>query len=133
MIDGPVGLDHGTHDEELCATTGWPRNHARKALAQALRPKVVRPRRARPPIYGPEVVAALVLCWARASVDESTTHPSRALLVSQRAGLTSRAGVTQNPVLTKSCSQAWWSRKARRSAWFLAGSEPDLLCAPGVE
>ena len=32
--------------DELCATTGWHRNHARKALGQALRPKVVRPRRA---------------------------------------------------------------------------------------
>jgi hypothetical protein len=27
--------------DELCATTGWHRNHARKALAAALRPKVV--------------------------------------------------------------------------------------------
>ncbi len=25
--------------DELCATTGWHRNHARKALGQALRPK----------------------------------------------------------------------------------------------
>jgi hypothetical protein len=50
--------------DELCATTGWHRNHARKALGQALRPKVVRPRRARQPTYGPEVVAALRLCWA---------------------------------------------------------------------
>jgi len=50
--------------DELCATTAWHRNHARKALGQALRPKVVRPRRARQPTYGPEVVAALRLCWA---------------------------------------------------------------------
>src|SRR5664279_3587160 len=40
--------------DELCATTGWHRNHARKALTQALRV----------PIYGPEVIAALAFCWA---------------------------------------------------------------------
>jgi hypothetical protein len=56
--------DKGKILDELCATTGWHRNHARKALGQALRPKVVRPRRARPPTYGPEVVVALRLCWA---------------------------------------------------------------------
>lgn len=56
--------DKGRILDELCATTGWHRNHARKALAQARRPRVVRPRRARPPTYGPEVVAALRFCWA---------------------------------------------------------------------
>jgi hypothetical protein len=50
--------------DELCATTGWHRNHARKALGAALRPKVVAPRRPRPPTYGPDVVAALRFCWA---------------------------------------------------------------------
>lgn len=51
--------------DELCATTGWHRNHARKALAAALGPRVVRAaRRRRPPTYGPEVVAALRFCWA---------------------------------------------------------------------
>ena len=45
--------------DELCATTGWHRNHARKALGQALRPTVVRPRQPRVPRYGREVVAAL--------------------------------------------------------------------------
>ena len=50
--------------DELCATTGWHRNHARKALAAALRPRVVRARRPRAPVYGPEVVAALAFCWA---------------------------------------------------------------------
>ncbi|GLP78882.1 DDE-type integrase/transposase/recombinase [Mycobacterium antarcticum] len=49
--------------DELCATTGWHRNHARKALTTALRPKLVTPRRPRPPTYGPEVVAALTVCW----------------------------------------------------------------------
>ena len=33
--------------DELCATTGWHRNHARKALGEALKPKVVRPRKPR--------------------------------------------------------------------------------------
>ncbi len=46
--------------DELCAITGWHRDHARKAL----RPRVVRRRTPRPPISGPNVVAALVFCWA---------------------------------------------------------------------
>lgn len=50
--------------DELCANTGWHRNHARKALKAALQPKVVAPRRSpRPPVYGPEVVEALRACW----------------------------------------------------------------------
>jgi len=57
-------VDKGKILDELCATTGWHRSHARKALGQALRPKVVRPRAARPPTYGPEVVVALRFCWA---------------------------------------------------------------------
>jgi transposase InsO family protein len=50
--------------DELCATTGWHRNHARKALAAALRPRIVKARKARAPRYGEDVVAALVFCWA---------------------------------------------------------------------
>ncbi len=50
--------------DELCATTGWHRNHARKALRTALQPKLVSPRNPRPPKYGPEVIAALTVCWA---------------------------------------------------------------------
>src|SRR5271157_3251356 len=50
--------------DELCATTGWHRNHARKALAQARTPRIVKPRVSRPPKYGPKVVAALIFCWA---------------------------------------------------------------------
>lgn len=49
--------------DELCANTGWHRNHARKALKAALRPKVVMPRSPRPVTYGPEVIAALTICW----------------------------------------------------------------------
>ncbi len=50
--------------EELCANTGWHRNHARKALKAALQPKVVTPRRSpRPAVYGPDVIAALTVCW----------------------------------------------------------------------
>ena len=56
--------DKGLNLDELCASTGWHRNHARKTLAVALRPKVVAPRRPRPPTYGPEVVTALQFCWA---------------------------------------------------------------------
>ncbi len=51
--------------DELCATTGWHRNHARKALGAALRPKVVGPtRKARVPKYDEDTVAALRFCWA---------------------------------------------------------------------
>ncbi|MGH3970226.1 MAG: integrase catalytic domain-containing protein, partial [Mycobacterium sp.] len=50
--------------DELCATTGWHRDHARKALRGALRPRVVRRRTPRPPKYGPKVIAALIFCWA---------------------------------------------------------------------
>jgi Integrase core domain len=49
--------------DELCATTGWHRSHARKALTSAMQPSVVSPRRSRPPKYGPEVIAALTVCW----------------------------------------------------------------------
>ena len=47
----------------MCANTGWHRNHARKALKAALQPKVVTPRSPRPPKYGPDVIAALTVCW----------------------------------------------------------------------
>jgi hypothetical protein len=50
--------------DELCATTGWHRDHARKALRGALRPRVVRKRVPRPPKYGPKVIAVLTFCWA---------------------------------------------------------------------
>jgi hypothetical protein len=49
--------------DELCAMTGWHRNHARKALKSALQPKVVTPRSPRPVTYGDDVIAALVVCW----------------------------------------------------------------------
>jgi hypothetical protein len=51
--------------DELCATTGWHRDHARKALRRAL---VLRPvkasRKARPPLYGEPVIEALRFLWA---------------------------------------------------------------------
>ena len=50
--------------DELCANTGWHRNHARKALKVALQPRLVAPRLSpRPPVYGPDVIAALTACW----------------------------------------------------------------------
>lgn len=51
--------------DELCATTGWHRNHARKALAAALGPRIVKAtRKPRTPKYDAETVAALGFCWA---------------------------------------------------------------------
>ena len=49
--------------DELCANTGWHRSHARKALAAALQPKIITARGLRPVRYGPEVIAALTVCW----------------------------------------------------------------------
>ena len=50
--------------DELCAVTGWHRDHARKALRQALVLREARPRPPRPPLYGEEVIEALRFCWA---------------------------------------------------------------------
>ena len=51
--------------DELCATTGWHRDHARKALRHALTLRVVRtPRRRREPVYGELVIEALRFLWA---------------------------------------------------------------------
>ena len=49
--------------DELCANTGWHRNHARKALKAAVQPKIVAARSPRPVKYGPDVIAALTTCW----------------------------------------------------------------------
>ncbi|MCP9002116.1 transposase family protein [Pseudarthrobacter sp. RMG13] len=50
--------------DELCALTLWHRDHARKALRQALVLKQVKARPPRPPLYGDDVIEALRFCWA---------------------------------------------------------------------
>jgi len=51
--------------DQLCQVTGWHRDHARKALQTALRPKTVpQQRKQRDPVYGPDVIAALRKVWA---------------------------------------------------------------------
>ena len=50
--------------DELCALTKWHRDHARKALRQALLLRQVTPKPRRPLVYGEEVIEALRFCWA---------------------------------------------------------------------
>ena len=53
--------------DELCAITGWHRDHARKALRDALIIKKVKPRPARPVLYDKNVIEALRFCFAGVS------------------------------------------------------------------
>lgn len=55
--------------DTVCEVTGWHRDHARKALRQALAQRAAggpRPRKPRDPVhtYGPEVIEVLTRCWA---------------------------------------------------------------------
>lgn len=51
--------------DQLCQVNGWHRDHARKALRQAVAGPAA-PRAAREPVckFGPQVIEALRLCWA---------------------------------------------------------------------
>jgi transposase InsO family protein len=49
--------------DQLCALTGWHRDHARARLRQAGEIRVVRMRAPRTPTYSPRVISALELCW----------------------------------------------------------------------
>jgi hypothetical protein len=51
--------------DKLCEFTGWHRDHARRALREALGPhRVPTPRQVRPPTYDEDVMVALRTVWA---------------------------------------------------------------------
>ncbi|BAH47121.1 hypothetical protein [Rhodococcus opacus] len=72
---------YGENLDELCARDRRHSDHARKALGVALIPKAVHPRTAGPPTYEPNVVAALIFCWAALAMGGKRLAPTLADLV----------------------------------------------------
>ena len=83
--------------DELCALTGWNRDHARRALRQAAGPAKPRQPRRRVLVYGPELQAPLAKVWATldgpcgkrqggSEKEPGTRPPLRAIRRAHRAG-----------------------------------------------
>ena len=50
--------------DEVVAVTGWSRDHARRRLGQAVKPRAVRPRSGRPRKFSAEAIAIRERVWA---------------------------------------------------------------------
>ena len=102
--------------DAVCAVTGLNRDYARRALKQALRPRVVRPRPPRSPKYDSKVVAALEKCWA---VENAPAGKRLAPILAELVPVLRRYGELDIDEAPRPC---WSGCPPRRSTGDCAGS-----------